>query len=74
MGRNETKAKPTAWNIGQFRVIRPRIQRIARQAVDEAVRGPFQVKQSTEEKIITQAGSAKQRRNRYVLQLRLWNA
>jgi hypothetical protein len=51
MGRNETKAKPTAWNIGQFRVIRPRIQRIARQAVDEAVRGPFQVKQSTEEKI-----------------------
>jgi hypothetical protein len=50
MGRNETKAKPTAWNIGQFRVIRPRIQRIARQAVDEAVRGPFQVKQSKRKK------------------------
>jgi hypothetical protein len=53
MGRNETKAKPTAWNIGQpltFRVIRPRIQRIASQAVDEAVRGPFQVKQSKRKK------------------------
>jgi len=53
MGRKQTKAKPTPWNIGQpltFPVIRPRIQRIANQTVDEAMRGPFQGKRSKRKK------------------------
>jgi hypothetical protein len=60
MGRKQRKAKPTPWNIGQpltFPVIRPRIQRIANQTVDEAMRGPFQGKAVETEEVIPGATS-----------------
>jgi hypothetical protein len=53
MIRKPTKEKPTPWNIGQpliFPVIRPRIQRVANEAVDEAIGGPFQTKRSKRKK------------------------
>jgi hypothetical protein len=53
MARKPTKEKPTPWTIGQpltFPVIRPSIQRIANQAVDEAIGGPFQNKRSKRKK------------------------
>jgi hypothetical protein len=47
------KEKTTEWNVGQpltFPVIRPRIQRAANEAMDEAIKGPFQGKLSKRKK------------------------
>jgi hypothetical protein len=53
MGRKQTKEKPTPWSVGQpltFPVIRPHVQRVPNQAMDEAIREPFQGKQAKRKK------------------------
>jgi len=49
MATKQRKEKATEWNVGQrlmFPVIRPAIQRAANEAMDEAIKGPFQGKLS----------------------------
>jgi hypothetical protein len=53
MANKHRKEKATQWNVGQpltFPVIRPPIQRAANEAMDEAIRGPFQGKSSKRKK------------------------
>jgi hypothetical protein len=53
MVSKHTKEKTTGGmsvNHSTFPVIRPRIQRAANEAVDEAIRGPFQGKSSKRKK------------------------
>jgi len=53
MASKQIKKKPSEWNVGQpltFPVIRPRIQRAANRAVDEAMRGSLKGKASRRKK------------------------